>query len=140
MAKIIEVKKFFSIAYPEWAFSLAMLIMRLAAGVLMIPHGYSKLVKFESLQSQFMNFMGLGQSVSLALVVFAEFFCALFVAFGLFTRLSVIPLVIAMGVALFKAHQNDLFGDGQPAALFLSFYLAILLCGAGKYSIDGFRK
>ena len=38
--------------------------------------------------------------------VFAEFFCAAFIILGLFTRLASIPLVIAMGVAVFFAHKG----------------------------------
>ena len=83
-----------------------------------------------------MNFLGMGQTVSLALVVFAEFFCSLFLILGLFTRLSAIPLIIAMSIALFKAHNADFFGDGEKAALFLGCYLVILILGPGRISVD----
>lgn len=130
-------KKLLSVAYRDWAFNLAMLLLRAAAGALIIPYGYDKLIHFAEKKNVFMNFMGIGSTVSLSLVIFAEFFCAMFVVLGLFTRLAVIPLVISMGVAFFKVGHGDVFGKAANAALFLSCFLAILLCGSGKASADG---
>jgi putative oxidoreductase len=130
-------KKLLSTKYSAGAFNAAMLVLRIGLGALMMHHGYDKLVHFAKYQSTFMNFMGIGQSMSLALVIFAEFFCSLFLIIGLFTRLSAIPLVITMAVALFKSHNGEIFGDGQTAALYLTGYIALLLCGPGKVSVDG---
>jgi putative oxidoreductase len=129
--------KLLSTKYSAGAFNTAMLLLRLAVGFLMINHGYGKLVHFGEMQSKFMNFLGLGSTISLALVVFAEFFCSLFLILGLFTRLSAIPLIIATSVALFKAHHADFFGDGEKASLFLGCYLVLLILGPGKISVDG---
>ena len=130
-------RKLLSIQYSDWAFNLAMFLLRIGAGVLMMPHGYDKLVHFAEKKHTFINFLGMGSTMSLALVIFAEFFCSLFLILGLFTRLFVLPLIIAMAVALFKAHHGEFLGDGSHAALFLSSYLALLLCGPGKASVDG---
>ena len=131
-------KKLLSIQYSPAAFNFAMLLHRLVFGVLMMSHGYNKLIHFSEKKAEFMNFMGMGSTVSLLLVVFAEFFCALFISIGLFTRLTVIPLVICMAVALFKAHNGDVFGDGgSSATLYLSAYVVLLLLGPGKISVDG---
>ncbi len=130
-------KKLISIAYTDFSFNLATFILRVAMGVLMIPHGYDKLVNFAKYKGDFMNFLGLGPTLSLALVVFAEFFCSVFLILGLFTRVVVVVLAIAMLVAIFKAHNGDIFGDGEHGSLFLAGYLAILLIGPGKASLDG---
>jgi putative oxidoreductase len=130
-------KKLLSISCKDWAFNLGTLLLRLGAGALIIPHGYSKLVHFSAMKSSFMNFLGLGSMISLVLVIFAEFFCGMFVILGLFTRLTVIPLVIDMSIALFKANKGDVFGEGASAALFLTCFLALLLFGPGKASVDG---
>lgn len=123
--------------YSAGAFNVSMLLMRLVFGILMMTNGYDKLIGFSGMKNDFMNFMGIGSTTSLILVVFAEFFCALFLVLGLFTRLSAIPLVICMGVALFKAHNMDILGDGSSATLYLGAYLTILLLGPGKFSVDG---
>jgi putative oxidoreductase len=84
-----------------------------------------------------MNFMGLGNTISLGLAVFAEFFCAMFLIMGLFTRLTVIPLIITMCVVVFMASNGEIFGDGEHGSLYLVGFLVILLCGPGKASVDG---
>lgn len=131
-------KKLLSIRYSDNGISLAALVLRLALGGLMIPHGYSKLMKFSSLSSKFSDPFHIGSTASLSLTVFAEFFCAVFIVLGLFTRLSCIPLIIAMGVALFIAHKGDVFDTGEKAALFLLGYIALLFTGPGKVSADRF--
>ena len=129
-------RKLFSSKYSAGAFNVAMLFLRLAFGILMMNHGYQKLLHFADKQHTFMNFLGMGSTLSLALVIFAEFFCALFIILGLFTRLAAIPLIIATCVMVFKAHNGDVFGDGETAALYLTGYLVLLLVGPGRVSVD----
>lgn len=130
-------KRLISTHYTSFAFNLATFVLRVTLGVLMIPHGYNKLVNFEKYQKEFMNFMGMGSTTSLILVVFAEFFCAIFLAMGLFTRLTAGILAIVMAVAVFKAHNGQVFGDGEMGMLYLGGFLSILLLGGGKASLDG---
>ena len=129
-------KKLLSINYSDGAFNVAMLLLRIVFGVLIMNHGYDKLIHFGDRHNSFMNFMGIGSTISLALVIFAEFFCGLFVMIGLFTRLSVIPIIIVMIIAIVKAHHNAIFGDAQPATLFLTGFLVLLFVGPGKVSVD----
>lgn len=129
--------KLLSTKYSAGAFNAAMLFLRLIMGLLIMKTGYEKLIHFGEMKGQFMNFMGIGSTASLALVVFAEFFCGLFIVIGLFTRLAAIPLIIVMLVVVIKSHNMDIFGAGQKAMLFLGGYLAILLLGPGKVSVDG---
>lgn len=131
-------KKLLSIKYSATAFNISFLVLRLVLGLSMcINHGYGKLVNFADRKDQFVDFLGMGSTTTLALVVFAEFFCSIFIAIGLFTRFTVIPLIIAMGYAFFVAGSGDLFGKGELSALFLSGYIALLLCGPGRVSVDG---
>ncbi|MBC7937414.1 MAG: DoxX family protein [Rhizobacter sp.] len=129
--------KLTSTSYTTGAFNAGMLMLRLALGGLMMKHGYDKLIHFSQYKTQFMNFLGMGQSLSLSLVIFAEFFCALFILIGLFTRLATIPLIIVMCVALFKSHNADFLGEGEMATLYLAGYLSLLFIGPGKISVDG---
>jgi putative oxidoreductase len=129
-------KKLLSTKYSAGAFSAAMLLLRLGLGILMMAHGYNKLTHFGEMQHKFMNFMGIGSTMSLALLVFAEFFCSLFLILGLFTRLAAIPLIIATCVMIFKAHNGDVFGEGETAALYLTGYLVLLFVGPGRVSVD----
>jgi len=130
-------KKLFSTKYSAGAFNTAMLFLRVGVGSLMMTHGYDKLIKFSEYKATFMNFLGLGSTTSLALVVFSEFFCSILLILGLFTRLATIPLIITMGVVIYKVAELDVFDKGELASLFFVVYVAILLLGPGKASVDG---
>lgn len=130
-------KKLISTKYSAGAFNLAMLLLRLGLGIMMIPNGYNKLVNFAAIEKDMLNFLGMGKTVSLGLLVFAEFFCSGLVILGLFTRLAAIPLVIAMTVAVVQAHKGLIFGEAQHAALFALGFLIIVILGPGKISVDG---
>ena len=132
--------KFLSTKYSAGAFNFGMLILRVVTGLLLISHGYSKLVSFNKLQYTFMNFMGLGSTVSLVLIIFAEVFCSIFLILGLFTRFAVLPIIIGMSVVVFIASHGHIFGSGEKGALYLAASIAILFCGPGKISIDGMLR
>jgi putative oxidoreductase len=129
-------KKLLSTKYSAGAFNFAILLLRLVFGILIMNHGYDKLIHFGDKHNTFMSFLGIGSTLSFALVIFAEFFCGLFVILGLFTRFSVIPIIIVLAVAVFKAHHGAIFGDGQPAALYLTAFTVLLFVGPGRVSVD----
>ena len=132
-------KKLFSTRISESVFSFAMLILRLGAGSLMLMnHGLDKLIHFSEKAARFTDPFGIGSTASLSLSIFAEFFCAVFIMLGLFTRLACIPLIINLSVALFIAHQGDFFGKGELAGLFLICFGTLLFTGPGKVSLDRF--
>lgn len=123
------------------AINISSLILRLGFGLMMMPHGFSKLERYEKIAPNFLDFFGLGGPLSLGLAIFAEFFCAMFVALWLMTRLTIVPLNITMLVAAFIAHAGDPFGEKEHSLLFLTGYLVILILGPGKFSIDAlFQK
>jgi putative oxidoreductase len=132
----LTMKKLLSTRYSENAFSFALFFLRIVAGGLMIPHGYSKLQKFGEMAPTFADPFGIGSTLSLALLVFAEFFCAVLIVLGLLTRLASIPLIIAMSVAVVYGHNSLVFTEGQTATLFLVAFVVILLVGPGRFSAD----
>jgi putative oxidoreductase len=133
-------KKLFSTKVSENALSFALFLLRVGFGSLMlVNHGLGKLMKFSILSRTFTDPFGIGSTTSLALTIFAEFFCAAFIVLGLFTRLAAIPLVIAMSVAFFMAHNMNYKsgpGGGEPALLFLIVFITLLIAGPGKASLD----
>lgn len=102
----------------------------------MLAHGYDKLTHFKAFTQMLPDPFHLGSTITTSLVVFAEFFCAAMVLIGLLTRLAAIPLVINMIVALHFAHHWRVTADGETAAIFLAGFLAILITGPGKISMD----
>ena len=129
-------KKLFSTKYSDRSISFALLVLRLGLGGLMIRHGFSKMVNFSSESVGFADPFGIGGTASLALTVFAEFFCAVFIVAGLMTRLACIPLIIATAVMVFYSHNGTVFGKAELPALYLLGYTALLFTGPGKISMD----
>lgn len=68
--------------------------------------------------------------------MFAEFFCSLALALGLATRAALIPLIITMATAVLMIHGGDPFAKQEHALLYLVPYVAILIAGPGRYSVD----
>ncbi|MEO7924255.1 MAG: DoxX family protein [Chitinophagaceae bacterium] len=129
-------KRLFSTKYSDRSISFSLLLLRLALGGLMIPHGYKKLMNFATKSASFTDPFHIGGPASMSLTIFAEFFCAIFIVLGLMTRLACIPLIVAMSVAVFISHQGEVFGDGEQAALYLAGFVALLFTGPGKISVD----
>jgi putative oxidoreductase len=115
---------------------MASLILRLVVGGLFIFHGYSKLTAFNDMYSTFPDLIGLGSKLSYILVVFAEFFCGIFVALGFLTRFSIIPILITMIVAFFIAHKTDTFHVKELSFLFMILSVVIFILGSGRISLD----
>ena len=116
--------------------SFGLLVLRVAVCAMMLTHGLHKLSHFSAM-SQHFNPIGIGGTLSLSLVIFAEVFCSIAVLLGLFTRLAVIPLIVAMCVAM-QVHAGQAFAAMELALLYLTFFTAILIIGPGRYSIDRF--
>lgn len=129
-------KKLFAVGVSTTASHVAALVLRLGFGVLMIPtYGYGKWLNYGEKKAEFYDFFGLGGPLSMGLAVFAELFCAALVVLGLFTRLATIPLIITMLVVI-SIHDWNLFDKHELAPSFLTGYLAILVLGPGRYSVD----
>lgn len=130
-------KKLLSTKYSHGSFNFGMLVLRVFVGLLLANHGYQKLVKFGTLKYRFMNFMHLGSTVSLSLIIIAELICGVLLILGLFTRLACIPIIIGMCVVVFIASNAHIFAQGERGMFYLAATITILFCGPGKISLDG---
>ncbi|HSR66896.1 MAG TPA: DoxX family protein [Acidobacteriota bacterium] len=111
--------------------------MRLTFGLSMaLTHGLGTLRGFISGVDQFPDPLGLGPSLSMGLMAFAEFFCAMAVALGLATRLACLPLMTGLGVAFFLFHSGDPFSRKELAFLYLAAFTTLALTGPGHWAID----
>lgn len=114
-----------------------LLLLRLVVGGFMLTHGIGKFEKlFSGEPITFPNLIGVGATASLALVVFSEVFCSLFLIFGIATRLSSIPLIITMLVAAFIAHAADGFGKQELPLLYTVIYIVLVISGSGRIAFD----
>lgn len=115
---------------------LATLILRAIFGGMFIFHGWPKLANYSNMVEMFNDPVSIGNEASVALVVFAEVFCGLFVLLGFLTRFSIIPIFITMLVAYFVAHKADPFMDKMLPFLYLFLCVVIFILGSGRYSLD----
>jgi putative oxidoreductase len=117
---------------------LALLVMRLALGVVMLAHGYQN--TFRHLPDHVHMVVNLGIPAWLGYVSsFTEFFGGLLIVAGFFTRPAAVAICIDLIVAIWKVHwRNGLTGDQGyefPLAL-AALAFALILFGAGPISMD----
>ena len=70
----------------------------------------------------------------------SEFAGGLLVAVGLATRPAAFFAAFTMATAFFVRHGGDAFGDREKPYLFLVVFVALVLAGAGRYSVDGWIR
>ena len=116
---------------------IGLLLLRVCLGSFMLTHGWQKLSSFAETAQKFPDPLGLGSQTSLALAVFAEFFCSIALILGLATRLALIPLMTTMVVAGFIVTRPGGFGKMEMALLYLAGSVALMLAGPGRISLDG---
>jgi putative oxidoreductase len=128
-------KKLFAPGNDSTLTALALLVLRLWLGLTMLlHHGLDKINNFSTYATKFPDPIGIGVKPGLALVTFAETAGALLLALGLLTRFGALTLAIDMAVAFFLVHKN--LQGGELAFVYLAGYVALLLAGGGKFSVD----
>ena len=142
-------KFFFDCGTRDATASLGFLALRMMVGLMMlIGHGIPKIQNFETIlkggfyQPDFFPFSLLSSKASLVLTISAEVVAASLIIFGLMTRPAAFVFGFAMVVAAFGAHgAAPWFSTGsgpskELALMYLIPIIAIILAGAGSYSID----
>jgi putative oxidoreductase len=122
---------------PETWTSLGLLVLRLGVGVLMlVGHGWGKLMGFSGLADSFANPLGIGSQATLVMAVLAEVVCSLLLVLGLGTRVAAALPLAAMAVAAFVVHAGDPWAKKELALLYAVPYLALLLAGGGRFAVE----
>ncbi|PXY03153.1 DoxX family protein [Marinifilum breve] len=121
----------------EYLNDYGLLVLRIGLALLMLPHGLSKAgLLFGGGEIRFPDPLGVGASFSLGLAVVAEVIFSWLVLLGYKVRLSVIPLIVTMLVAIFVIHINDPWAKSELAVLYLLAYVVLAIAGSGRYSLD----
>ncbi|MCW5547764.1 MAG: DoxX family protein [Opitutaceae bacterium] len=131
--------KHFNLNFLPQSTDLALLILRVWLGLsMLLLHGWGKLVNLINGTSKFPDLLGLGQTPTLILVVFAEVVCAALLVAGIYTRFCALLLAITMGVAYFIAHGAKLSGpgNGELAFIFLAGFVTLVVAGGGRFGFD----
>jgi putative oxidoreductase len=118
-----------------------LLFLRLsAAAMLFAGHGLDKLQHLTEKAISFPDPLGVGSTVSIMLVVFAEAVCTVLVMVGLLTRWAALPIVATMIVAAIWVHKEDPWSAKEFALLYAIPFVTVLLMGPGRFSVDAWRS
>ena len=139
----------------KWPIDVTTLLLRLAAGLIFLPHGYGKVFGAGGAAMFAHDMPSYGLPVFLGYVAaYSELVCAVLLIAGLLTRLDALLLACTMFVATFVVQLPDALRDPQgggnklfaalrgielPLAL-LAICLALLLLGAGRFSLDSLLR
>ena len=133
----------------NWSIDVSTLLLRLVAGAVFVPHGYSKVfgqggpATFAADLPSYHIPAFLGYIAS-----YAEFFGAILLIAGLLTRVDALLLAGTMFVAVFVVQLPDAMRDpdvhGIAAVLhalelplsLLAITTAIIILGPGRFSLD----
>lgn len=116
---------------------LGLPIFRIAVSLMMMTHGWAKLMKLTSGgEIKFYNFMGMGPELSLGLAVIGELFAPLLIIIGFKTRYAAFPAMFTMAIAAFVVHGGDPLDEKELALCYFFSFLLIFLTGPGAYSLD----
>mgnify|MGYP002787459321 FL=1 len=122
---------------------LALLLLRLwLGGALLWLHGLGKLERLFADEVRFRSVFGLSPAQSLALAVVGEVVAPALLMVGLASRWAAALSAITMATAFTVGHGMALSGErsGELPFIFLAGFLALLIAGPGRYSVDAMGK
>lgn len=118
------------------------LILRLSVGIMMLFHGFDKVingisgVRFLTTNAGFPEFFAYG-------VFIGELVFPMFIILGLYSRLAALGLSFNMLAAILLAHGTSIFELGKHGApvielpfLYLIMSVVIFLTGPGKFAVN----
>ena len=122
---------------------LGKLILRLSLGVMILLHGLAKILSGPGSIGGMLAKAGLPAELSY-LVYIGEVLAPLLLIIGIWSRLAALVIAVNMVVAVYLVHAQQIFTRGQSGGwalelqgMFLFAAIALLLLGAGSYSMGG---
>lgn len=133
--------------------NLSCFFIRVFAGVMFLQFGIRQIANHDFFATFFPDFLGIGSTATLDMMIAIEVVCSTFLIFGFLTRLSVVFPTLAMAVAEWYILDNGMTAGlanipagevalmsslqlGYVPLLFIGMFVFILLAGPGKVSVD----
>lgn len=137
IGSVNPMQKFLRLEFIDSSPDVALFLLRLWLGGSMLwLHGWGKLMDLFAGKFGFLDPIGIGQTPSFLLTIFAEVICSVLLVLGLATRWAAVVLAFTMGVAFFIVNGAALKGGGELAWLYFGGYLVLFCAGAGRFSLD----
>jgi putative oxidoreductase len=117
---------------------LGLLLLRIFLGAnLFLRHGLEKITHFSQMSGHFPNPIHIGSHWSLIYAMISDAICSVLVFFGLGTRVAAFIIFVNIGV-VFSLVDHYPFSNnhGELLLLYIGGFLALVLTGAGRYSLD----
>ena len=118
----------------------APLIGRFAVGLLFLSTGWGKVHSLDKVTAFFVSLHIPAPGLNAVVVAYSELICGTLLIIGLLTRISTIPLIVSMIVALLTAKLSDIHGlfdlVGADEFTYLCVLIMLALIGPGKVSLD----
>lgn len=120
--------------------SIPLLIARVSVGWVMTESGWGKIHNIPNLVNYFRGLGIPAPEIQAPMAAVSELTFGITLMIGLFTRISAIPLMVIMTVAIITAKRDeiqsasDLFGMSE--FLFIVLLLVLLVRGGGAWSCD----
>jgi putative oxidoreductase len=119
---------------------LPLLVARLSVGWVMVESGWGKLGNLPKVVDYFRELGIPAPEIQAPMAATSEFLFGGLLMLGLFTRISSIPLMVIMTVAIITAKSDELHGLsdllGFIEYLYIVLLLVLLVRGGGLLSID----
>jgi putative oxidoreductase len=120
-----------------------LLLLRVGTGfILFMRHGWEKVSRLTLINSTFPDPLHLGHSVTWTMAMLSDGVLSLLVILGLGTRWIALYSFLEIFVAWAFVHHFSFLGKspaadhGELIALYLSAFLALMVTGSGRYSLD----
>ena len=135
LRSLVEVNK------DSFGTGVGLLFLRASLGLsLFLKHGFEKITGFNRMAQNFPDPFHMGVRLSLSIATISDVLAALCVVAGFATRMSAFFIFCNVLVAWIFVHSGQFFGDdadhGEICVLYLCGFLAVVLCGPGRFSID----
>ena len=132
-----RIRKFlFSEPATPMAQSIILLMARIVFGFLFMSHGIAKWMMFSNAMETFPDPIGFGATFSFWLALMAEILCSFCFILGILFRLTLLPMIFTLCVAVFIIHSGDPLSTAEPALMYLTIFALMFFSGPGYFSVD----
>lgn len=125
------------------SYDVGILFLRVGTGfILFMRHGWEKVSRLTLINPTFPDPIHIGHSTSWTLALLSDGIFSLLLILGIGTRWIALFSFVEIFIAWSLVHHFSFLGKspaadhGELIALYLSAFLALMVTGAGRYSVD----